>query len=353
MTCDARTPMVRILTTAILVALGHPAAFDRARAANPVPAPTVENSLVAVNAFEEFAYKLVRRIAWPGNHVFFTSFSPDGKLYLGGGDTGTLRVWEVKTGTQRIELPIVAGLVTPDGKQVLGHKYETTFILFDLDTGREVRRWDADQSISSMAISADGTRVISGHTDGVLRLWNLENGQELRKFKGHEGPADVAFSADGKRILSSGADKMIRLWNVENAELVKLFDNFKDATPMNGHDLIVKAFLLPDGRSIAGYVWGVDKTLLVLNVADGSVVRTFDLGDDHHKDVAISPDGRWFLTGHGDRTIRLRDLRTGNELQRLEVTDTNVPRALNFSPDNGYIVSGSWRSWVYLWELGK
>jgi hypothetical protein len=44
------------------------------------------------------------------------------------------------------------------------------------------------------------------------------------------------------------------------------------------------------------YVWGTNKTLLVWNAEDGKVLRQFDLGADHSKDLAISTDGRWFLT---------------------------------------------------------
>src|ERR1035441_2758367 len=48
-----------------------------------------DDGTVAFECSQEVVYKLVRRIEWPGNHIFFTGFSPDGKLYLGGGDTGT------------------------------------------------------------------------------------------------------------------------------------------------------------------------------------------------------------------------------------------------------------------------
>jgi len=310
-----------------------------------------DNGMVAFERSQELVYKLVRRIEWPGNHIFFTAFSPDGKLYLGGGDTGTLRIWEVASGNQLLELPVTVGLFTPDGKQLLGHKYDKTISLFDVASGREVRRWEMSEPIISLAIAPNGKQVVIGHADNVLRLWDLETMKELRKFEGHVEPAGAAFSPDGKRILSASKDKTVRLWEVETGKLVRTFEDFKDATPIEGHDLIVQAFFLPGGRQAAGYVWGTEKTLLVWNVADGTVVRKLDLGADHHKDVAISPNGRWLLTGHDDRTVRVRDLTTGKELQRLEVADTNVARAPNFSPDGRLVVSGSWRSWVYLWQL--
>ena len=40
----------------------------------------------------------VHRIEWPGVHAYHTAFSPDGRLFLAGGDGGTLRLFDVKTG---------------------------------------------------------------------------------------------------------------------------------------------------------------------------------------------------------------------------------------------------------------
>ena len=300
---------------------------------------------------EEVTFKLVRRIEWPGNHIFYTTFSPDGLLYLGGGDTGTLRIWNVANGNQLLELPVVAGLFTPDGKHLIGHKWDRTISLFDLTSGKVVRTWESSESVVSLAITPDGKQVVSGHADKALRLWDFETGRVIRKLDGHLEPAGVVFSPDGKQILSASADKTVRLWEVETGMLVRTFEVFKDATPIEGTDLIVQAFFLPGGRQIAGYVWGKDKTLLVWDAANGTVVRKLGFGADQSKEVAVSSDGRWVLTSHGDRTVRLRDLESGKEIQRLVMTGVNVPRAPTFSPDGRFVVSGSHRSWVYLWQL--
>jgi len=80
--------------------------------------------------------ELVRRIEWPGVHLYHTAFSPDSRLYLGGGDSGTLRIWDVATGEQQQELPVPVGLFTPDGKHVLGHNDKIIY-LFDLTSGKD------------------------------------------------------------------------------------------------------------------------------------------------------------------------------------------------------------------------
>jgi len=300
----------------------------------------------------ELLARQVRRIEWPNNHIFHTAFSRDGRFYLGGGDTGTLRIWETASGKQLHELPIVIGLFTPDGKHILGPNGGKTLFLFDLTSGKEVRNWEASEAIVSLAIGPDGKQVVSGHADKSLRLWDFATGKEIRKFEGHTEPANVSISADGKQILSASGDKTVRLWDAETGKLLRTFEDLKEMTPIEGLDLIVQAFFLPGGRQIAAYVWGgKDNLLLILDAATGRVVRKHDLGADHHKDLTISADGRWFLTGHGDKTVRLRELTTGRELHRFEVADVGVPRALSFSPDGRFAVAGSHRGWVYLWQL--
>jgi DNA-binding beta-propeller fold protein YncE len=301
----------------------------------------------------DLAYDFVRRIEWPGTHVFHTDFSADSQLYLGGGDSGRLRIWDVSSGKLQHELPVPIGLFTPDGKYIIGHNFAKVITVFDLTEGKVLRTWEADAPVCSMAISPNGKLLISSHADNVLRMWNFATGKEAVRFGEHVEPSSVVFSPDGKRVLSAATDKAIRLWDVETGKEVTIFKGFRNAAPMEGHGLVIQGAFLPGGRNIVGYVWGKEKELLVWDMASGAVVRRLSLGADFHKDLAISPDGRCFVTAHGDRSIRLRDLTTGKEVQRLYVANTNVARAMRFSPDGRFLVSGSWRGWVYLWRLAS
>ena len=59
---------------------------------------------------------------------------------------------------------------------------------------------------------------------------------------------------------------------------------------------------------------------------------------DRVNSVAYSPDGRWIATAASDGTARLWDVKTGEEVRRLEVPRAWFPRIL-FSPDNELIVA--------------
>ena len=67
-----------------------------------------------------------------------------------------------------------------------------------------------------VAFSPDGKKIVSSCWDKTVRLWDVETGKEMRKLEGHTQQVwSVALSPDGKRALSGGADKTLRLWQVE------------------------------------------------------------------------------------------------------------------------------------------
>jgi WD40 repeat protein len=61
-----------------------------------------------------------------------------------------------------------------------------------------------------------GRFVVTASQDNHLILWNSETGMELRRFDGHTFNVNGAwFSPDGRRILSVSGDRTARTWDVE------------------------------------------------------------------------------------------------------------------------------------------
>ena len=69
--------------------------------------------------------------------------------------------------------------------------------------------------------------------------------------------------------------------------------------------------------------------------------------------MAFSPDNRWVVTGSGDRTARLWDLKAADPAAQpivLKGHERGV-MAVAFSPDNRWVVTGSEDSTARLWLL--
>jgi WD40 repeat protein/Flp pilus assembly protein TadD len=292
----------------------------------------------------------IHRIAWPGVHSYNTTFSPDGRHFLVGGDGSALRLYEVKSGKLLRELTghthwTQHAVFLPDGKQALSASMDGTLRLWNLTTGKEVRRLNGHAGgACSVDVSPDGKWAVSAGADRTLRLWDVAKGKEVRTFKGHTDSCTALFTPDGKQILSSGYDRTMRLWDVASGKEVRKFEGHTAA--------LYGAFALPDGKRALSY--SADATARVWNLATGKEEKKLDLGAKltDIRGVALSPDGKHILVGtDGPYMVRLLELASGKEVHRF--TCLTSPRGLSFSRDGRLAAGGSMRGLVYLWRVPK
>ena len=148
------------------------------------------------------------------------------------------------------------------------------------------------------------------------------------------------ISPDGRWILSSSFKTLVLL-ELSTGKCLRRFE---------GHTHEVNSVAIsPDGR------WGLsgseDKTLRLWELATGNCLRTFDGHTKGVGSVAISSDGRWGLSAGGiDATLRLWELATGRCLHTF--ADKNVwVNSVAISPDGRWGLSGSSDSRLRLWAL--
>jgi WD40 repeat protein/predicted Ser/Thr protein kinase len=152
----------------------------------------------------------------------------------------------------------------------------------------------------ALAFSPDGTRLATGSYDRTLRLWDARSGQVIAVLTGHAGPVRlVRFTADGTRIASISTDGL-RLWDT----------SLRDDSVLRGHTRYVYSIAFaPAGDRLYSGAW--DRTARIWDAASGACLATLHDGADI-KALAVSPDGRRLLTGHGTTAaIAIRDTETG------------------------------------------
>jgi WD40 repeat protein len=247
--------------------------------------------------------------------------------------------------------------ISPDGRFVLAGSNGHTLSLWDIASGRQVRRFAGHTDyVSSIAFSPDGRFALSGagDDDKTMRLWDVSSGQEVRRFTGHErAVGSVAFSPDGRFALSGSWDGTVRLWDIASGKQIRRF---------SGRANTVRSVAFsPDGRfALSGHEGGLDNTLRLWDVTSGKQIRHF-AEKGSVKDAALSPDGQLALSSDDDFDqssrqwsyhLRLWDVTTGRQIREFE--NPGLPSSVAFSPDGRFALSGDSGSLgvgVRLWDV--
>jgi WD40 repeat protein/tRNA A-37 threonylcarbamoyl transferase component Bud32 len=203
-----------------------------------------------------------------------------------------------------------------------------------------------ERGVIGVAFSLDGEFALSGSYDQTVKLWEVKTGREVRRFNGHQGPLySVALSPDGKWALSGGEDKTVKLWEVGTGKEVWTF---------TGHLSEVRAVAFsPDNR------WAVTaavRNIFVWDVSTGNLVRTFgwEEKNSYVVGIAVSADGKYVISGANqdqgitDNSVIMWDLATGKDLRHFK---GHLAFCAGFSPDGQLAVSGGIDKMIALWDV--
>jgi WD40 repeat protein len=187
--------------------------------------------------------------------------------------------------------------------------------------------------ISSALFSPDAELLaVAGYHEVLLYS---PDGAELRGRLVGESPKpeSLAFSSDGKILaVAGGAPSVfgeIQIWNVPEKKLT--------ASYRVSVDSVYGISIAPDNSKVA--VGGADKSVRILNIADGKELVKFDNHSDWVFRTTFTLDGKRLLTGSRDRAMKLISIENG---QFIDDVNKLIEPVLSFArhPKEDIIVYG-------------
>lgn len=289
---------------------------------------------VQIEGFGEIPKDLLEKMT-QANRAF--TLSPDGGSVALGDSRGRIKIRDLGSGKEIREISVhesaVAGMAfLGGGKRIISCDTDGSLSIRELESGKEVGRGKlSGGDVRCAIISSDDKTLACGVGDGKIYLWDIPSGEERHVLEGHQwGVAQMWFSPGGELLLSRGLDphmapddkkpgdvigKYARflLWDVELGRVVlnlKAFSGWS-SSDMDAEGVYHSVVFGPDGHTLAG---GSRANVVdLIEIATGEAYRSLSGHRSTVQQVALSPDGRFLVSGSHDTTALLWDLALSDE----------------------------------------
>ena len=285
------------------------------------------------------------------DNTFALAFSPDEHTLASGSHDGSVKLWDVESGTLLWSGWYTKGTLclafSPDGKLLVSGGFDATIRLWDVQHGTLLEDIPHPGPVFALAWSPDGRLLASGDLEGKIRLWEMRNARKdpyVQILEGHTSRVrGLAFAPNGSRLASASYDGTIKLWDVE-----EVLNPCLQQTLVGHTEGVQTLAWSPDGGTLAS--GGLDHAIRLWKVEQSSFRMVLQGHSALVYGLAFTPDSRSLLSGSDDGTLRLWEVESGESLRVMQ--GYTLPLYdLAWSPDGIQLASAGSDSVVTLWKV--
>ena len=208
-------------------------------------------------------------------------------------------------------------------------------------------RWRHGANITFVAFGPDGKTLITAGQDNTARLWDLASGKEIRRFARPQ-PAEIKpppIRNPGGRVPPNAEPAKLEAEKARNeAEKARIdaLDARLKARGGAGDD--EKTRLEAEKKRLEAE----KERLKALEAALQAQIRLVGQGNPNSFSVALTPDGKTLAAANAN-VIQLYEVETGKELRKIDGPAIGLAGLL-FSPDGQTLAARSADGGLILWE---
>jgi len=270
-------------------------------------------------------------------------FTPDGRSIVSCGNDGTVRLWDLSTGKEirRFEAgdgPVLRLSEVTSSGRFLAVSMHDSAVVWDMNSGEEIYRFGHRDYSGSGALSPDGKfAIITDNTHPTL-VCSTVNGEAVRDFKG-EGQYASAWCLNGQLFATGGWNKVVVVYNARTMKEVCRFHQ-----PGQVYGLTFSA----DGHRLLSSE--PQNTAHLWDLQTRREIRKIHVGANPVRSLALSEDGSFAVVPGDDSVALVYDMATGAVRSRLDGHSKRVT-GVALSRDERLAATCSDDETIRIWKL--
>lgn len=145
-------------------------------------------------------------------------FSADGSMLASSAPGDRIMVFKVDDGSPLHNIPRgVCVAFSSDDTLLAGGLSDKTIRIWDVKTGKQILQInDQSEIVWTVAFSPDGKYLVTGDSLGSVSVWSVADGTLVKTWKAHSSRlVDITFISGGNLMITASYDGTIRFWGLK------------------------------------------------------------------------------------------------------------------------------------------
>ncbi len=272
--------------------------------------------------------------------------SQDGKWLIAAGDDHALRIVQLADGRILHTLQghtdwVQAVSILEENRSIVSCSKDCTLRVWSASeqwTSKIIHKGD----VALMALATDEANqlVACGGFGPNIWIYSLRDGRLLKTLVCEcSDQRAIAFSSDGRQLACGGRDGVVRVWDWQS-----------DRHPLEQsiHQDRIRSISFSENDSVVSTV-GEDRRFVRYQLNPGQILVERKIAGGRLLSMT-NIDAETIAVAGSDNTIRLIEIRTGNEINRLHGHDGSVAVMMR---SGDQLVSGSFDTTIRTWNLSR